>query len=316
MLNNLRYISAQPANTYFIWQVDVMLTNFAMMGVDMDRVDVLCGIDNNHIPYEWLDLADSHEANFYFYNDTRASKGYIPSIRPNLIKQHFLAHPNVKDDVLFYHDCDIIFTNPPSKWITEKMLTDQNWYGSDVNSYIGYDYIKSKGKDVFDLMTQIVGIDQQCVIDNSKNCIGAQYIIKGTDYQFWHNVEVISETLYERVSELNAKLKIQDPTYYELQIWCSCMWTVLWTAWMRGVNTIADPILGFSWGTSMIDEYDEYNIMHNAGVVGTEDGLFHKGSYTHKYPYGLNLQLRNNMASKKYYEWVQEAEKRTVLKYL
>jgi hypothetical protein len=315
MLNKLRYISAQPANRYFAWQVDVMLYNFKSMDVDMSKVDVLCAINNNIIPDDWKALRQSHEANFYFYNDTRESPIYIPSIRPNMLKQHFLAYPELENEVLFYHDCDIVFSKPPSEWITQEMIEDDNWYGSNVNSYINYDYIISKGQQVFDLMVSTIGIDPQYVIDNNKNCIGAQYILKGTDYSFWDTVERKSEELYSIVSKLNAKIKLDIPDYHEIQIWCACMWTVLWNGWMMGKKTIAHPNLEFSWGTSLISEYYQYNIMHNAGVTDNLQGLFFKGKYTDSYPYGKNLQIKENMASKMYYEWIQKAEKLTSLKY-
>lgn len=312
----MRYLSAQPANKYFAWQIDVMLTNFESMGVDMSTVDVLCAINNNVIPEEWHDLKDHHRANFYFYEDTRQAIGYIPSIRYNIIKQHFLAYPELEKEVIFLHDSDMVFTKPPSEWITQEMLDGDDWYGSDVNSYINYDYIISKGQEVFDLMVDTIGIDPQCVIDNNKNCIGAQYILKGTDYAFWDAIEKKSDELYTKVSQLNTRIKLEIENYHEIQIWCACMWTLLWLGWMRGKKTIVHKNLDFSWGTSTLSEYEMYNMMHNAGVTTNENGLFFKGKYTNSYPYGHNLEIKEGTASKKYYEWVQKAEKSTCLKYL
>ena len=49
---------------------------------------------------------------------------------------------------------------------------------SDTISYIGYDYIKSKGDDILKTMLDIVGIDEDVVKNNQNNSGGAQYILK------------------------------------------------------------------------------------------------------------------------------------------
>ena len=133
-MKKLRYVSAQPANNYYRWQVEVMLNNFISMGVNPNDIDIVCWKINGIIPEDWKKLASAYPARFFFYDDTRENRHYISSIRPNILKQHFQQHPYLQDDAIFYHDCDIIFTKPPKDWITEEMLQDDNWYGSDVRS--------------------------------------------------------------------------------------------------------------------------------------------------------------------------------------
>ena len=304
----MKYICAQPASIYYAWQVEVMLYNFKRRGIDLNDVHIVCAADE--APNEWVKLRDGYEANFYFYPDRRRTKQYISSIRPNILKQHFAAYPELKNETIFYHDCDMIFSHVMN---TAQFEGNDVWYGSDTNSYINYDYIISKGQDIFDKMVEIVGIDPQLVIDNNKNSIGAQYILKGIDEAFWHDVQIDSENLFIEISAMNDQKKIDNPEYHELQIWCADMWALLWNGWKRGHVTRCHDDLQFSWATSSEDSYYKYNIFHNAGVTSSQDDLFYKSIYISSPPYNLGLQMKEGRASKKYYEWIQRVEKETVL---
>lgn len=313
VMKNLRFISAQPAIPYYTWQVEVMLNNFLEMGINLNNVDVVCWKENGTIPEAWSKLANNYAARFFFYDDTRITKNYISSIRPNILKQHFKKYPELKDETIFYHDCDIIFTKPISEWITDEMINDEKWYGSDTRWYIGHNYIKSKGDDVLDLMCDIVGIDKKLVEKNELNSIGAQYIMKGVSHYFWERVEKECELLFKDVSELNNIKKQKDPKHHELQIWCADMWAVLWNGWKLGYETICDERLQFSWATSNEDDYKKYNIMHNAGVTSSDGGRFYKAQYMNTLPYGEKLKITKNTASWYYWEWVRKTGKKSVL---
>jgi hypothetical protein len=304
----MRFICAQPANLYYAWQVEVMLNNFLEVGINLNQVDIVCNAEN--VPKEWSALANNYAARFFFYPDTRLSRRYVSSIRPNILKQHFIARPELRNETILYHDCDILFTRRINWSQFEK---DDVWYGSDTKWYIAYDYIISKGQDVFDKMVELTGIDPQLVIDNNDNSIGAQYILKNIDYTYWQEVEDDSERLFKEISYLNSQKKKADPKHHELQIWCADMWAVLWNGWKRGRVTKCHNDLQFSWATSTEEEYYNYPIMHNAGVTDVKSGLFYKAAYFSKLPYHQNLQIKDNTASKKYYDWIQKVEKKTVL---
>jgi hypothetical protein len=310
---NLRFVCAQPAIPYYTWQVEVMLNNFLEMGVNLNNVDIVCWKEDGVISEAWSKLANNYAARFFFYDDTRVTKDYISSIRPNILKQHWKAHPYLKDETIFYHDCDIIFTKPIKEWITEDMINDENWYGSDTRWYIGHDYILSKGEDVLNLMCDIVGIHKGVVKAYEKNAIGAQYIMKDLSYYYWDKVERESELLFKDVSELNTKKKHADPTHHELQIWCADMWAVLWNGWKMRKQTICHPNLEFSWATSNEEDYQKCNIMHNAGITGTENGQFYKAQYMDKLPYLENLNIRENTATWHYWNEIQKTAKKSVL---
>ena len=322
-LKNLRFVSAQPATIYYVWQVEVMLNNFMEMGVNLNNVDIVCWKQNTDIPEEWSKLANNYPARFFFYDDTRISKNYISSIRPNILKQHWKAHPYLMGETIFYHDCDIVFTKPITEWITSEMINDDKWYGSDTRWYIGYEYIKSKGEDVLDLMCDIVGIDKKVVEKNEMNSIGAQYIMKDISYYFWDRVEKESEILYHDVSKLNDEKIIADRNtvppntertpYHPLQIWCADMWAVLWNGWKLGKETVLHKNLNFSWATSGSDEYVNHNILHNAGVTNSTSGYFYKALYKDKLPYNDNPTVRENTGSWHYWQWVKKAGEKSVL---
>jgi hypothetical protein len=310
---NLRFVSAQPAIPYYTWQVEVMLNNFMEMGINLNNVDIVCWKEDGTIPEAWAKLANNYAARFFFYDDTRVTKHYISSIRPNILKQHWEKYPELKDETIFYHDCDIIFTKPIKEWITEDMINDEKWYGSDTRWYIGHNYILSKGEDVLNKMCEISGISKELVKSNELNAIGAQYIMKGLTHYYWDRVERECEVMFKDINNLNNLKKQEDPSHHELQIWCADMWAVLWQGWKMGYETICHPNLDFSWATSNEEDYKRMNIFHNAGITGNDNGQFYKAGYMNTLPYNENLQITPNTASWYYWNEIQKTAKKSVL---
>ena len=316
----LRFICAQPAIKYYAWQLEVMLNNFMEMGINLNQVDIVCWKQTKEIPEEYSKLANGYLARFFFYDDTRETRHYISSIRPNILKQHFTKYPELENEAILYHDCDIVFTKPIN-W--EQYLHDNKWYGSDCRWYIGHDYIISKGEDILNKMCEIVDIDKQLVKDNELNAIGAQYLMKGIDAQFWANVEKDCERLFKEITDLNnEKIELDRHTmsegesrqpYHPLQIWCSDMWAVLWNGWKLGYESVCHPDLEFAWATSTEADWDRLNIFHNAGVTDAAGGLFYKALYMNELPYNKNPEIIEGTASKKYYEIIQKLEKKSKL---
>ncbi len=87
---------------------EVMLNNFIEMGINPNFIDIIVNIENGIIPDEWLKLVETYAARFFFYEDTRKTKHYMSSIRPNILKQHWENHPYLKNDTIFkkYVDWD------------------------------------------------------------------------------------------------------------------------------------------------------------------------------------------------------------------
>jgi hypothetical protein len=313
-IRNLRFVLAQPASIYYAWQVEVMLNNFMAMGVNLNQVDIVCWKQNGTIPEEWLKLASGYAARFFFYDDTRETKHYISSIRPNILKQHWEKYPELSMDAIFYHDCDIVFSKPIQQWITEDMIMDDEWYGSDTRWYIAHSYIKGKGDDIIQKMCEIMEMDESVIEANEMNAIGAQYLMKNIDYEFWNRVEKDSELLFRQITDLNNSKKSIEPSYHELQIWCSDMWAVLWGGWRRGAKTNCHPNFEFSWGTSTKEDYHRLNIMHNAGVTSPGMGLFYKAQYMNSLPYDAELTINDTSASSEYWKWIKLTASKSVMK--
>jgi hypothetical protein len=320
---NVTFMCVQPAIPYFAWQLEVMLQNFENLGIHHEnQIDILLSYNPNDAEFEekvnnmkkveqrYKDVAD-----FFYYPDTRQHPiSYISSIRPNILKQHFKANPQLEEECVFYHDCDIIFTKYPD-FIKGICVDDLNWYVSDTISYLGYDYVKSKGDDVLDAMCKIVGIHPELVKERQLQAGGAQYIMKKVDWVFWNKVEQDCEKLFKDITALNIQKKIADPTHHEIQIWCSDMWAIVWNAWMRGYNTKVIPEMNFCWATEPLERFDETYIMHNAGVTkAVADTHFFKGDYINELPYELTGEgYDQTKCSYKYFSIVQEIGKTSVL---
>ncbi len=310
-MKNLRYICAQPANDYYLWQVEVVINNFIKNGVAAENIDILLAITDNKISDNWEALK-KHYSNvrFFFYEDLRVDKSYIPSIYFNLMKQHLQNRPELKDEVLFLHDSDIIFTKPVN---FDSMIAGDVWYLSDTNSYINYDYIQQKGNDVYEAMCEIVGIDKLIPKLMNTNSGGAQYIVKNTTYDFWDKVEKDSINLYRWFCD-NEHLHIKkNENDYPIQKWTAGMWGLLWNAWLFGNQTIVDSRLDFTWSTNLIEECEKYYILHNAGVTNDTNRLFFKGNYINKLPYNDKLDIDETKASYYYWNEIQEVAKKSIL---
>ena len=81
-MRELRFISVQPANLYYAWQVEVMLHNFLEMGVKPEQIDILCYKENGIVPRQWLNLYSvfgQQGVSFYFYNDERTLDSTLPA---------------------------------------------------------------------------------------------------------------------------------------------------------------------------------------------------------------------------------------------
>jgi len=300
-MKQLRFICAQPAIIYYAWQIEVLINNFIENGINPNQMDILCAIENGIIPEEWQKLVAAYPVRFFFYNDTRENKVYIPSIYFNLMKQHIVAHPEIKEEVLFLHDADIVFTKPPD---FSSMISDNMWHISDTRFYINYDYIQQKGNHIYEKMCEIIGIDKLIPKLFNSNSGGAQYIVKDTTFEFWDKVEKDSVKLYEYFCETEHLHIKKDEFDYAIQKWTAGMWSFLWNGWYFGHETVVDKRLDFGWVTNKYNDVEKYFILHNAGVTNdTKSDKFFKSDYINEYPYGKDIQVSETYAS--YYYWQQ-----------
>jgi hypothetical protein len=301
-MKSLRYICAQPATLFYAWQVEVMINNFLKNNIPPESIHIVSSY-TKHVPIEWLKLQDKYrEVGFFFYADQRVYPVYVSSIRPHILKQHFIEHPYLKEDAIFYHDCDIVFTKPVT-W--EQFLADDTWYLSDTIGYIGANYIKSKKCGIYERMCEIVDISESIPIKNELSSGGAQYIMKNVDHVYWDKVERDSEALYQFFL-YHLQAFPQSPKYHPIQMWTADMWAVLWNAWYFKHETKVVKEMEFIWPNHRITDWDKHTIFHNAGIVGPGDngGMFFKGSYSHTLPYNINPDDYNTERCS--YRYVQE----------
>jgi len=323
MNSRVTLLCVQPCIPYYSWQVEVMLENFISLKIH-EKHKIHCVFAYNTKESNWeekVNLIKKLEnkyigvAEFYFYQDTRQYPiSYISSIRPNCLKQHFLQNKELENSRIFYHDCDVVFTKYPT-FLDNIEENDDNWYVSDTISYIGHDYIISKGEDVLDLMCDIVGINKDIVKDKQGESGGAQYLMKNVDYKFFEKVEKDCEIMFKEVNALNVEKQKEDPKYHELQIWCADMWSVLWNAWMRGFSTQIIPEMDFCWATDSLEKWDKCYIYHNAGVTHQmKTDYFLKSDYMAKYPYDISFEgYKKDTCSYNYAMMVKKASENTCL---
>lgn len=308
-MKNLRYICVQPRLVYYAWQVEVMINNFIKHGINPNNIDILIawnpndGTNTPEVIEMWDKLASHYNyVRFFFYQDTREQPiHYISSIRPNILKQHFKKYPELQYETIFYHDCDVVFTKPPQ---FDHLTQDDTWYVSDTNFYINYDYIMSKGEDIYNKMCEIVKMPKMIPKLMNEHSGGAQYLLKNVDYTYWDKVERDSEKLFYEITQMNIEKKAENPEYHELQIWCADMWAVLWNGWLKGHETKVVPELTFSWATDLMDKWNENTIYHNAGITCNCGRKFYKGEYMDKLPY--NIELLSFKETSCIYNYVKE----------
>lgn len=305
----MKFISVQPDNDYFIWQCQVQMNNFRKLGIEKDAI-LIFGVDKrNGASQNVINFSRSTKAITIFIPDDRTNEDlkYIPTIRPYLLKQFFKYHTKLmKDHDVLYHDSDILFAKLPD---FKKLAKKKKLLVSDTISYIGAEYIKSKGEGLLEEMCNVVGIDPKLVIKNEKNSGGAQYFfpkIMPMTYEFWDKIQKDSLELYNVMLSTSHKYTPSHP----IQAWTADMWAILWNVWLMGGESLIVKEMEFSWPTFPIAEWDKYNIFHNAGVTPDRTDLFFKGKYNLTSPFNVSHdEISKEFCSYKYVEEILETAK-------
>ena len=291
----MKFISVQPDNLYFHWQVEVYLYNFIYKSnIDPKDIYVLFATTSNTHSKRIDSIIEMYpDVNILMYPDTREVPFYyISSIRPHILSKFFRDNSNLLNEWFFYHDSDILFTKE-FNFSFDKVKS--NVYLSDTRSYIGYDYIKSNGIEQMINMFSIVGISEENVQKIDKNSGGAQYVFSGLCSNFWDKVYYDSENLYKYLKLNN--ISNTNP----IQFWCSDMWAILWNIFLYKKTPIIDSQLDFCFATDPYKKINDVMIYHNAGVISNDDGLFYKGSFIEKEPYFDSICKYNESFASYYY---------------
>ena len=326
-MKDLKFICAQPDDTYYTWQVHAWLESLKALG-HSDKAIVLVYTPSFRAKSDkWQKIQDLYpEAEFAFYKDEgEVSKYlgiYIPVLRPYSLMRYFQEHPEMSSKAVFYCDCDILFTD---KFNIDDYINDEINYLSDTNSYINASYFDSKIKDVLpekleeyknrDVLaelTSLIGITRETAEANNLNSGGAQYFLKNVDADFWK--KVMNDCIIIRMYLQNINREFFKDENKGFQSWCADMWAVLWNLWLKEKETKNIPEMDFSWASDPIEKVHKLGLFHNAGITDKKmpgypafyKGLYHTGKDPFEDTYMLTVANSDEAKKRGTYYYVKK----------
>ena len=317
------FLSAQPWDQYFVWQIEVQITNFRKHNIsDKMHVCVWYPGDPNTQLLLWKELENKYpEVKFFYYKDEGVNlKLYIPQLRPHILSKHFNKFPELSNKVIFYHDSDIIFNYLPD---FNSLIHDEINWQSDTSGYLDYNYLRSKEiqgnipeNEAVDLLASIGNTNVNTFKAYKGRTGGAQCILKNIDGEFWKYVErqcieIRKNFLYGQPDSINSKYFKSENAGF--QSWCADMWALNMALWSRGRQTDVTKELDFSWATDNSETFLKKSIFHNAGATGVQPGVFYKGSWINRSPIGIIHEINPNLASFHYVEIINEITKNNMI---
>lgn len=294
----MKILVTLPDIAYYNWQALVQINNLIKFGFANDIIYVIG--KNGKLSNQLKTVLENTPVDYYVYDDTRKNAHYPSSLRPHILEKFFIENEKMSEETFLYIDPDLLFSK---KFSLNQQLSNDVWYVSDTKSYIASPYIKSKSKELLEIMSKIVGIDKTIIEKNDENAGGAQYLMKNIDAKFWKKVYDDSEELYGFMKRTE---KIYSPNH-PIQSWTADMWAVLWNAWYFGHKTKIIKKFDFSWATDNMENYETKNFFHNAGVFNQKN-LFNKTHYQ-KSPFKSNFShVSKDFCSYKYVEEIEETK--------
>ena len=284
--NNILFVSAQPDEPYFVWQSHVYLHNFLAHGLKPQQCVAIFGTQPDTEPSPQLCQLQKNfpQVDIQIYPDTRepAGKKYPPSIQPHVFVQAYKQHPDWKDQVLFFHDCDMVFRRLPD---FDRILQahPECCVLSDTVDYIGYAYLQQccqklseanpaiPSNHLLQSMCEIVGIECELVKANEPCSGGAQYLLRDVDEHYWEKVYQDSIKIKSLFDNYDTIYKLDLPISKYAQIWTAGMWAYLWNLWLRGQKTIIHKEMDFVFASASLDT--SAPIIHMAGLRDEEKHL-------------------------------------------
>lgn len=303
------YVSVQPDIAYFHWQVELYLFNFLQVRIKPEDIYVVFLYNGSTPSEKGLEIQRNNPSvNFFFTQDDRPDKSYIPSIKPWGMRKLLESNLSLIRKQIFYHDSDIIFREKINEEIFSR--NEENvQYMSDTINYIGHDYVKSKGEEQLKKMAEAIGISVETIKENQLNSGGAQYILSNTTPTYWQKVYEDSNKLYWLMDRESTKQKDLKENDFPIQKWCAEMWATLWNLWYFGAQTEVHKELDFCFATAPISDWENTKILHNAGVTESDKHkMFFKGDYINKSPYNEDLSfVQPQYCSHKYAENIKHS---------
>lgn len=286
----MKIILAQPATPRFQWELEVLLTNIRQFG----NFEVILLFSERDFTVPGYFRKKYPECSVFTFTDNRDDTSYIPSIRPYLWWQFLKENPEAEHETYLYIDSDIIFREFPH--CATLGVNPKRWVSSNCAGYIGYDYIKkcTRGDEIAIKMAEICGI----TLDQLKATpgAGAQWVIENPTAAFWERSYYDSNLIHHYFQTVDSNI----------QKWTAEMWAQLFGMTREGIEVVIDKELDFCLPTDPIEKWDTVKIMHNAGVLGSEE-MFFKGMYADTKPFGDNFDyVRRDRVSRKYVEAIEK----------
>ena len=286
------FLSCQPDQVYFHWQVELYLHQFGNSKCPRNsECYAIFGYVNK--PSDYLLYLSKLYPNKIIYYEYNKKTTYVPSIRPYLLSKFYAdsRYSHLLSKV-FYHDSDIFIVKMPNFESLDRLdrLDSENvHYVSDTISYLGYNYISSSSKkykevykdlndnDIFYKMCDVMEIDPELVKNNENNSGGCQYYLKNLTSEFFEKCFQKCEELYQFFIDYDLKYKIKDP----IQKWTTDMWVMLYQLLKLPNSCVkCTSEFDFSWAVDSIETYNIRNIFHLAGITSDNcSDKFFKGKY-------------------------------------
>jgi len=280
-MERLIIISAQPDTPFYEWQLEIQFLNLTDLGYNLSNYHVLISYPDKPSS-RILKLTKRYpEVNWGLYQDTRKdTTSYVSSLRPHVLKKHFLKNPWLAKERIFYIDSDVIFRTIPA---FHKLSDPNTWYFSKTD-YISVEKIKEKGAHILYDMCKIIDVDPS-LVENSPNNGGAQMWINDVNADFWENLEIkatrihdylkISGTISAKIWSKKNALPIED--YKPLDPYMADMWATLWMGIAKGKKIQIDPILDFCIPQNPLSKWKECTMLHYSLMNNCpEPEYFHK----------------------------------------
>src|SRR6187399_249306 len=277
------FISAQPYDQYFQWQVEVQIVNFRKFDIS-DKMNILVWYPEKAEMTErdnktkkiirrytkspdlsgWDKIQKKYpEVQIFFYKDEGVDLGlYIPQLRPQILKKHFRLNPLLEKGSVFYHDSDIIFNYLPN---FEKLESDTINWQSDCSHYLDYKYLRDKEQqgnipenEAIAKLAEIGGVTVDIIKSYTGKTGGAQCLLKMVDSDFWADVErqcieIRKAFFYGVEGSFNKRYFPTEAAGF--QSWCADMWALNMALWSRGKVTDVTKELDFSWATDTLETF-------------------------------------------------------------
>lgn len=314
---DLIFISAQPHDPYFQWQIEVQITNFRKFGVSNGMHILVWYPKNSKELPKWEAIQQKYpEVKIFTYPDKGVNLGlYISQLRPHILKEHFKIYANeFQGKNFFYHDSDIIFNYLPD--FMQLAQGNVSWQ-SNTTGYLDYSYMRRKEvegnipfEEAVETFANIGRISVNTIKDYDGRTGGAQYILRSPDSAFWQDIEdqciaIRKQFLYGQPNSINSRYFKNEAAGF--QSWCADMWAINFAMWKRGIKTEVTDKLDFSWATDSMDTFKRKPIYHNAGATSATPDIFYKGAYINKSPLGQDIPLpEDHRASRQYVLAIKE----------